>query len=473
MPEEQETESEVTSPVATAEQDGSKEDNAAGGTTEPSGDSGARYDFPTVAGLGTPAATAAAQSLGTTCAELAKSGADTAVQRLHSIDKVIADMPFPVLERLIAPERVLDELAEAQDKPVRRLQSWRNQLALIPLLLTWLALALGVLLPFVFSLLGVIALIDAGLIGGLVWITSRIHQMQAAAAQEYHRIANQLDGAMSSLAIAVEHNVSRSTSDAESWAMAVQKAIKDATAQTRELAEQGRETVTAAAAAVEAAHTQGNALIERLTAESTAAMKSFQETYQRLVDQTIKEATTAIQQAIVADHAVINDQFAPLVDQFRASVEDFTSTYGTFQTDTATFVSTVAGLESATKALGDGMQAYAGTAESIDAHLRSIEESQGAFIERVTDSVRSMETAASAMESVSTLLQDRLRADLENIATKLDSSSQRMSQVDTGLTGTAEALSVASHELSQAATALNRAAGGRRRTFFRRGSGRS
>jgi len=108
----------------------------------------------------------------------------------------------------------------------------------------------------------------------------------------------------------------------------------------------------------------------------------------------------------------------------------------------------------AAKVLGDSAKSYTDIATSIDSHLGKIDESQQHFIRQVTDSARDMGTAASSMETVSTLLSDRLRTDLEQITRNLNESSTRLAAVDSNLIGTTDALAHAATEMRAAAQAL-------------------
>jgi hypothetical protein len=437
------------------------------------GESAEAVTFPHVARLGKSEGKAAAESLSALCAELTKSGAHTAVKRLRDIDEVVGDLPFPVIERLVAPERVLAELDEVQTQPVRRLHAWRNQLALLPLFITWVSLAIAVLMrspsgELLGPMFAVVALVDAVLIGLVVVLTQQTHKKEAEAARDYDRVARQLDGAITSLAIAAESEAVRTPANAEQWADATRRVIQDAMKQTAELSEANREVVTSAAAAVESAHTKADDLVRLLAEQTRSTLQSLQQANEQIITQVVKEAVTVLHDAVAADRSLINDQMAPLVAQFRSSVDDFTKSYSTYQASTATFVAVTADLGSATNVLAESAKSYSDIAGSIDGHLRTIEGSQDTFITQVTESVKSMGTAADAMEGMSTLLRERLRADLEKITVQLTNSSERLSAVDGSLVGTTAALAGAARQLQDAAAALDRASHGRRSWPFGR-----
>lgn len=419
-------------------------------------------DFPHVAKLGMREGQAAAESLSAICTELTNAEVHTAVHRIRGIDDIIDDLPFPVIERLIAPERVLAELDEVQTHPVRRLHAWRNQLALLPLFITWVTLAFAVLArdrssEFLGPTFAVVAFVDALLIGLVVLLTRMAHKRENAASIEYDRIAGQLDKAITCLAIAAENNTTMASPlKAEEWAESARRVIQEAMRETRELSEANRLVVADAANAVESARAKADDLIKQLAEQSRATLESLQQANEQMVTRVIKESVTVLTDAVNADRSLINDQMAPLVDKFRSSVEDFSRSFGTYQSNTDTFVTVTADLGAAANVLAESAKSYSDIAESIDSHLRMIKTSQEDFIKQVTESAQSMGTAAGAMQTMSTLLRDQLKADLERITTQLDTSSARLATVDSNLVGTTGALAGAATELQRASVALDR-----------------
>lgn len=427
--------------------------------------------FSRVAELGSEGK-AAAGRLAELCDELTESGVHNAVQRIRDVDAVVKDLPFPAVERLLAPERILQELDDVQTQPVRRLHAWRNQLALLPLFITWITLAVAVLVrnptgEFLGPIFAVVAFVDAVLIGMLIFVSYRAHQKESAAARDYDRIARQLDGAITALAIAAERQAVRSPVKAEDWAESARRVIQEAMQQTKELAEANRAVVTGAADVVRTARTEAENLIKQLADESRATLQSLQQANEQIVARVVKEAVTVLNDAVAADRALVSEQMAPLVAQFRSSVDDFAKSYSSYQASTATFVAVTADLGSATNVLAESAKSYSDIAGSIDGHLRTIEGSQDTFIKQVTESAKNMGTAADAMETMSKLLSDQLRADLEQITTRLMSSSERLSAVDGSLLGTTGALHAAASQLAGAAGALERASHARRWPFGR------
>lgn len=425
--------------------------------------------FPHVAELGGEDATTAAEKLSVLYAELTESGVDTAAQRLREVDTVVGTLSFPVIERLVAPERVLAEVDDARNQPVRRLHSLRNQVALFPLLLTWLSIGLGVFIgnnTALVAIYGTVAVVDAVLIGWVVLLTRQVHEKEQAATREYDRVAEHVDVAIRSLAVAMQSQVSRDPANAEEWAVAAREVLEDSQRYTAKVFEETKSAVDKASDNLTSVHTETEKLIGLLAKQVEKTLESLQQTNEKIVDRVAKEAMSVLNSAVTEDRALVNEHLAPLVEQFQANVESFARSYDTYQENTAAFVAVTSDVGVAAKVLGESAKSYTDIAGSIDTHLQNIDGSQQHFIERVTDSARNMGTAAGAMETVSTLLSDRLRADLQTITNQLSSSSAQLTAVDTKLADTASALGQAAGEILAAAEAFRRVAPGR--GIFRR-----
>jgi ABC-type transporter Mla subunit MlaD len=426
-------------------------------------------DFPRVVELGGDVAETAAEKLSVVCAELTKADVNTAVRRIRDVDTVVDTLPFPVIERLVAPDRVLAELDDVQAEPVRRLHSRRNQVALLPLLLTWLSIGFAVLLQDNEALLpiyGSVAVLDALLIGWVVLLTSQVHTRERAAAREYDRVAEHVDAAIKALAVAMANHASRAPVNAEEWAVAAREVLEETRQQTAELFESTMAAVDKASDNLTSVHTETEKLVGMLAEQSGKTLESLQQANEQMVTRVAKEAVAVLNSAVAEDRALVSEQLAPLVEQFQANVESFARNFDTYQENTAAFVAVTSDVGVATQLLGESAKSYTDIAESIDAHLRNIEGSQENFIQQVTESARNMGTAAGAMETMSTLLSDRLRADLETITGQLSSSSARLAAVDTNLVQTTEALGQAAGQMRDAADAIGSAMHGRR--WFRR-----
>lgn len=399
----------------------------------------------------------AAATLAELCEALREAGAKTAAARVTDVDEAVGALSFPVIERLLAPERILAELDDAKQEPVRRLHSLRNQVALLPLILTWLSIALvalvrdsGALVP-VFA---VVAIVDAGLIGWVVWLTRQTHAAEETAAGEYEALAVGVDVAVRSLALAMQTRATLEPANAQEWAVAAREVLTDTRQQTDKLFEKTVAAVEKADENLATVHAKTAEMITMLAGQTGKALDSLQQANEQMVASVAKEAISVLNSAVVEDRALVGEQLAPLVEQFQANVESFGRSYDTYQENTAAFVAVTSDVGVATTALGESAKLHSEIAGSIDTHLRNIDGSQQNFIAQVTDSARNMGTAAAAMETMSTLLSDRLRGDLESITRQLNDSSARLTSVDTNLERTTEALGQAAMVMRDAARAM-------------------
>ncbi len=398
---------------------------------------------------------------------------EPAARRVRNIDHVVGTLSFPVIERLVAPERVLAEFDEVRNQPVRRLHSRRNQVALVPLLLTWLSIGLAVLFQDGTELApvyGLVAVADAVLIGWVVLLTRQVHDKEQEAADAYDAIARQVDVAVRSLAVAMESHASRrAPANAEEWAVAARDVLQEARQQTAELFEATTTAIEKANGNLGSVYAETTKLVDLLAEQSGKTLDSLRQANEQMVTRVAREAMAVLNSAVAEDRALVSGQLAPLVEQFQANVESFARSYDTYQENTAAFVAVTSDVGVATKVLGESAKSYSDIAGSINTHLRNIEDSQQHFIQRVTESARTMGTAANAMEKVSTLLSDQLRADLESITVQLSSSSTQLAAVDRNLDGTTKALAHAATQMQAAANAIGSAV--QPRWWWRRGGG--
>jgi hypothetical protein len=300
----------------------------------------------------------------------------------------------------------------------------------------------------------VVAIVDAGLIGWVVWLTRQTHAAEETAAGEYEALAVGVDVAVRSLALAMQTRATLEPANAQEWAVAAREVLTDTRQQTDKLFEKTVAAVEKADENLATVHAKTAEMITMLAGQTGKALDSLQQANEQMVASVAKEAISVLNSAVVEDRALVGEQLAPLVEQFQANVESFGRSYDTYQENTAAFVAVTSDVGVATTALGESAKLHSEIAGSIDTHLRNIDGSQQNFIAQVTDSARNMGTAAAAMETMSTLLSDRLRGDLESITRQLNDSSARLTSVDTNLERTTEALGQAAMVMRDAARAM-------------------
>lgn len=448
--------------------------------------------FPRTRALGAHGNSAANQ-FQVVCDRLRQAGAPHAAERLIAMDGSVGDLPFEDLTRLAGPERAADELGTAQQKTVRRLHAARNALALIPLLITWLALGwAGVLYrgelaahpalgtkPFLLlwenrfggqtiPTFSETALADLILLTMVLGITVWVHSAETTAARRQDALITSMEEAMSALAVAISRGTVRTPASAEEWASAAQRIISDAMRQAEQLANTSRDALEKASAALAQIHAEGKEFIADLARESLATLVGVREENKQLIAQTAADGRDVLQQAATANRQLIEQQMNPLIGQLGTTLAEFARHHETYRTGVSELSGGVTKLGAAADVLAGSASAYTATAKSIDDHLRVIRTSQDDFTARVNESVTSMVTASTAMRGVSEVLREDLSDDLKKIAKNVQDASAQLVKADrslaatgSGLNGSASALEDASRELGAISTALGHGSGKR------------
>src|SRR4051794_19392113 len=200
------------------------------------------YAFPGVAALGGPHAEIAAARMRDAYLELQAAGADVAVERLLEIDRVASRRDFATLEVLAVSDPLLEDLSEVHHARVRRILGWRNSVALVPLLLTWLFLGWASLLyqrqlasdpglatrpflvlweqrfggRFVPTFSGT-ALTAFAFLTIVLLLTIRAHRVETRMTDVQRRAVTKVDTAISALTISIERANERPPISAQEW----------------------------------------------------------------------------------------------------------------------------------------------------------------------------------------------------------------------------------------------------------------
>ncbi|GIJ27005.1 hypothetical protein Vqi01_21670 [Micromonospora qiuiae] len=454
----------------------------------------------------------AARKLRTLHGDLVAAGATADAERLLALDRAAARRDYPSLERMLAVEHPLDQLAELKHARARSLNGWRNAAALVPLLLTWCFLGLaswhyhrqitanpelaaqpflllweqrfdGALVP-TFAQTAIVAFLMLTLV---LVLTVLAHWRETEANRVISRFRARADDAVAALALATETSGIRPPMTAEEWAAAAQRVLGEtqrlleaAVRDTQALAEtnnqlvtEGREAVTALYAqgrtelaalyaqgqqAAQALQEQGREFVSGLAEETRATMIAVRAENAQLIAGTTEQAKEVLQQAGSANRQLIEEQMSPLFAGFREALREYRGDHETYQTSAATLASGVTDLAAAAQLLTESTGTHARTVTSIDEHLRRIDESQSAFVARLTENSASMATAAASMREATETMSGRLRTDLEALTRNVVAASTRLAEVDRDLVTTGSALELTTRALHATATNLDRVA---------------
>ena len=441
--------------------------------------------FPRVARLGGPLAEQAATELSAACAQLRKSGAPSAASRIAEIGSHVGTIDFPVLEKLADPEGAADEIAASRQRPVRTAHTLRNICALLPLLVTWIALGLASRAyssdlaahpanstePFLllwqqgfgsgFPTFLDVALMDFTLLLVVIALTGWVHHVESKAAQSQARIIDNLYSALNTLAAATEQSVVRPPASAEEWADAAKRIIAGAMEQTRLLAETSQQAIDEASTRLSGIQGQGREFIERYSSEIRQTMVSVREQNEQFIRHTASESRETLRR-------LVEQQMEPLLKQLSTMLAEFGGHQETYRTGIADLAQGVTSIQAASRELADSAHSYRESADMMNENLAKITSSQHDFSARISGSVASMQAAAAAMGETKDVLQGmdegvrQMSADVVAASRAMDTMHRNLASTTSALGGSAAALNQATREL-HAATGSFRESGPRRR----------
>jgi hypothetical protein len=442
----------------------------------------------------------AAEALGHAYQTLKDRGATGDAQRLLAVEAAAERRDFPALERSVAAGQPLTELSEIEHAKVRRVVGWRNAAALVPLLLTWLFLGWAsyryqeqldadpklstepflVLWQERFGGHFIPTFAETALLAFLMLIvvlllTMRAHQVETRADRAVNAVSSVVDGAMESLALAVQTSTVRPPATAREWAEAAQRVLTEtqamiststkqtqevlevAVTQTRELAEQNNRIAATAQRAVAELHTQGRDLIATVAQELQGTVTAVREANAQFIQRTTADATAVLRQATEANQSLIREQLTPLFQGFRDSLDDYRTDQGAYRASTDKLAHGVTELTAAASVLAGSSKSYTEIAASIDEHLRLVVTSQNDFVNRVTANAQSMAEASTTMREVAGMIGGDLRDDLAKLARNVVEASSKLEAADRQLAATSAAIASTTTALQAAARSISAA----------------
>ena len=450
----------------TTENDGSSEEQT--GTS-----GGGSGSFTKLRSMGAPGERAA-DRLTEACAKLTAEGADQGLARLRRVDELADQVDFITLNRVVGPERAVEEFSAKLSRRVHRLHSARNTLAVMPLLFTWLALAWAsieysrelahhpgrVNKPFLLlwqqhfggssissyiPKFSTFAIWDLALLGLVFVFTVRIHFVEARLTQRQTAVAELIDSAMGDLAVAIGSGLGRAPDSAEEWANSAKRIITDAMDQTKQLATAGREAIERASKDLAKVHTEEREFIETFSQEVNKALSTVQEEYRQFMERTAVEVV-----------GVIEQQLNPLLGKFDGLVNEFGKHHETYRAGVTELTTGIKAMSDSAKVLATSAKDHAKVGVEIGANLAKVAESQRDFADQVTTNVASMDSSAKAMESTAEILRGEVMSGLKDLAGNVTDASRDLRSVQGSLKTTTSALGSSAKALDTTSSALDR-----------------
>lgn len=434
--------------------------------------------FPRLAGFGAQGQQAARQLEGE-CAWLRAEGAPNSARRLARIDQYVGRLSLGDIVTLIDPNLAIDELASLRQTRVRRAHTWRNTVALIPLVGTWIMLGLAAIYyhnelvahpvqsgtSFLelwqqgfgvgFPTFADVAFGEFAVLIFVVTLTVRVHQVEGDVTRELARVADRLYDALDALAVAIEGGTARTPENAAEWATAARGIINRALMETRDLAqagtatiEQARQTLADAQTGLADVQQKGREFIEALTEETRVTLVSVQE--QNIA--TIRAAAEQSQQAL---RVLVDEQTRPLIQQLREMLGQFGEQQAAFRGEIVNLAQDVTGIRTAAEELAEGALGYT----AIAASLGGIADSEREIAAQMTAGFGSITTVAAAMGEVKDVLIADVHGAMPAMTSGVTEASRNLAQVQRNLAETTGALARSTVALSDAATKLRVASG--------------
>jgi methyl-accepting chemotaxis protein len=411
---------------------------------------------------------------------LRDAGATAAAERLETMDGQVGRVPYQELEQLADPDRALDESSATIRRTGRRATRlvWsvrnahlaRNIVALLPLILTWITLALaasdyrnevqahpalatqsflllwqqgfgGRLLSFTW-----VAGLDAALLALVVLLTVWVHKAEVITERRQRAIARELYAAMDSLQSVGVHGAIGTSTSAEDWAAATRRVITEAMEQTRLLTQTSEEAIRTASERLAAVQGETVRFIEKFSVAIDQALTSFHDESREF----IKNFATASQEQL---GSLVVDLMRPLQAEMSTVLEEFRSSQAEYRGGIRELSGSVSSMSESARELVTSAGAYNKIADSITRNLDGMASSQQQFTTQVADSAQAMSSAATAMGQVASLHEGIH----QSVRVNLDATTQAMK-------GTAQAMSTSAQSLANAISELPRT---RRRWFGR------
>jgi phage tail protein X len=419
--------------------------------------------FPRLAGFGAQGQQAARQ-LEEKCAWLRAEGAQNSARRLARIDQYVGRLSLGDIVTLIDPNLAIDELASLRQTRVRLAHTYRNTVALIPLVGTWIMLGLAAIYyhdelvahpvrsgtPFLelwqqgfgagFPTFADVAFCEFTVLIAVVALTVWVHWVEGNATRELAVVADRLYDALDVLAVAIEGGAVRTPENAVEWATAANDIINRAMLETRELAQAGISTIEQARRTLADVQQQGHEFIERVTEEVRGTLVGVQE-------QNVAAIRAAAEQSQQTMRLLVNEQTRPLIQQLREMLGRFGEQQAAFRGEIVNLAQDVTSIRTAAAELADGALGYA----AIAASLTGIADSEREIATQMTAGLGSITTVAAALGEIKDVLIADVHGAMPAMTSGVTEASRGLAEVQRNLAETTGALARSAAALGGAA----------------------
>lgn len=422
--------------------------------------------------------------------ELVRVGASSDVKRLRIADDAAKRRDFLLLERFVATGIPLDELSDRQYAKVRQIVGFRNAAALLPLILTWLALSWAAAnyysevhkdqslttQPFLYlwqhhfdhSIIPTFAETALGsfvLLLGVLGLTVWAHRQEGRANTELARINTLADDALNALSLAVETASVRPPDNAQEWAEAAQRVltetqvlIKQAVEDTTTLATNNKDISETAGKALKEFQTQTEELVKGVAAQVATLLTSLSQQSAQATSRVAAEATAALEKTGQTHQDLIKDGMRPLFDGLEESLAAYRSDQKTYSQSAGTLAVGVKDLSGAATLLSTSVGKYNGIAQSMDERLKLIGTSQTDLAENIAEHSAGIVTASATVQGIAELMTGEMKTDIDALSKNVTAASTSLVAVEQALSETGRTLATTTRAMRETSSELASAA---------------
>lgn len=434
---------------------------------------------------------------------LVRLGAPLDAERLLVVEKAAEERDFKLLDRFVTLGVPLHELGENRHGQVRRIVGWRNAAALLPLMITWMALAFAswdyqrmvqahpkkITEPFlvlwqqrfdsVRPTFAETALVSFTLLFIVLILTMLAHRRESAANAEIAAATALADDALHDLGLTVVANDVRAPENAKEWAEAAQhvltetqQLIKAALTDTTELAKRNNAIAQTASEQLGQLQVRAEELLKGVGKETREVMVALQRQSEQTTSRVGEEAIKVLQQAGEANRQLVEQQMTPLFTGFRESLADYRQDQEVYRASAAALAGGVTNLTSAAAGLASGVTSYTGIARAIDENLELIGTTQADLGKRIGTHSDGLAAATGELREVAELMAGDMRRDIEALTenvmkagSTLVTAEESLASTGAALAATTRAIQAGASELASAAATVDRAADALARAF--------
>ncbi|WP_157430393.1 hypothetical protein [Actinomadura macra] len=432
----------------------------------------------------------AARKLATLWDELILLGAPDDAERLSIADDAARRRDFALLDRFVALGVTFYKLTEIQHARVRRIVGWRNATALLPLMITWIALAIAswdyhrtvsahpdlTTQPFLvlwqrrfdgspLPTFAETALLSFFLLLIVLSLTIWAHRLESSADGALARVNTLADDALYSLGLAVESSNVKAPDNAKEWAEAAQRVLTEtqemirlAVRETEQLAKENTAISRSATERLEELQVHAKKLLEGVSKETGEVLSALQMQGEQTTTRVGAEATAVLQQAGEANRQLIDQQMVPLFTGFKEALADYRGDQEVYRASAAALSGGVTDLTSAAAGLAGGVGGYTKTAESIDERLKVIGTSQTDLVGKIAEHSEGLTTATAQLRGVAELMTGDMKGDMEALTRNVADAGASLVVIQRDLAATGTSLTAVTHTMQATASDLASAA---------------